>query len=879
MNQNPNMAGLAGLLASKGRDGDSVLVHMTPGEVEGLQAIALAAGGSLTTNPNTGLPEANFLKSILPAIAGSTLKALFPNLGSAATGLIVGGLSGLVDKSFDKGMRSGLSAYSGAKTIEGLQAAREAVRPIATPRIVSGEDELSSERLRDARTPIDLSKIRVETPQVQTVTKAPSLFGEGVRALFKPEGQEAFLQSVEGPYKRQGLRDLSRSAYFAGLANIAAREPKKLRPGSGSSNARFYVPGEVNPLYGQGYDQWYFKPGYFSDKYPGYAAGGEVMVSPDAVLPQTLSVSQPAFTQDREGLKDYYESLLSPPGPPRDISELNAYLDDLRNRLRRPYQPVSSSDWQYGELPTGGGGGGGGGTSPTPDGTDPYATGVTGTPADLIKPPAPPAPPPPPAPVESLTPPTNIGTPATPSDLGFLFGTPGEFPTEPPDEKEPGIVIIAEPGTTAEDYTGEIGSISGPPGAGGLPPIVSEPEQETATSVEVFDPANIASDYIGIPVSVGTSGAGGLPPIVSEPEPEQETATSIEAFDPANIASDYIGIPVSVGTPGAGGLPPIVSDRPIYSVAVTPENEQSASDEFRQQLYNDLGGVGAVPGVGFELPLDMFTSPMNVSDIGDLSKPIVDQILRDFDAQQAAQPKEQTLFSRFLDLVESTGGVTGAVVSAFREAVTQFKEGDLNAKKLIEEAAKGAFGEELVEEALKALAPKDEPKEEAKEAEEDVFAQPETEPTTLAPSGGGSAIPWTSYQNYTLRDLINPVEDSGGTPTVTVEEMGMAGGGAVPRFAQGGLGSLQQYAVGGKLVNGAGDGMSDDIKANINGTQEARLADGEFVIPADVVSHLGNGSTDAGAKQLYAMMDRIRKVRTGRNKQAPEVNVRKHMPA
>lgn len=98
-------------------------------------------------------------------------------------------------------------------------------------------------------------------------------------------------------------------------------------------------------------------------------------------------------------------------------------------------------------------------------------------------------------------------------------------------------------------------------------------------------------------------------------------------------------------------------------------------------------------------------------------------------------------------------------------------------------------------------------------------------------------------------------------------------------FAQGGITGLPQYQAGGKLLRGPGDGMSDDIKANIEGEQEARLADGEFVIPADVVSHLGNGSTEAGAKALYAMMDRIRKARTGRTRQAPEVNPRKFLPA
>jgi hypothetical protein len=97
-------------------------------------------------------------------------------------------------------------------------------------------------------------------------------------------------------------------------------------------------------------------------------------------------------------------------------------------------------------------------------------------------------------------------------------------------------------------------------------------------------------------------------------------------------------------------------------------------------------------------------------------------------------------------------------------------------------------------------------------------------------------------------------------------------------MAQGGLADMGGYAVGGKLLKGDGDGMSDDIEANIGGTQPARLADGEFVIPADVVSHLGNGSTDAGAKQLYRMMDKIRQARTGNKKQGKQINPEKFFP-
>jgi hypothetical protein len=91
--------------------------------------------------------------------------------------------------------------------------------------------------------------------------------------------------------------------------------------------------------------------------------------------------------------------------------------------------------------------------------------------------------------------------------------------------------------------------------------------------------------------------------------------------------------------------------------------------------------------------------------------------------------------------------------------------------------------------------------------------------------------------------------------------------------------NLGGYSDGGRMLKGPGDGMSDSIPASIAGKQPARLADGEFVVPADVVSHLGNGSTDAGAKKLYGMMDRIRKARTGKKKQAPAVKTARYMPA
>jgi hypothetical protein len=106
-------------------------------------------------------------------------------------------------------------------------------------------------------------------------------------------------------------------------------------------------------------------------------------------------------------------------------------------------------------------------------------------------------------------------------------------------------------------------------------------------------------------------------------------------------------------------------------------------------------------------------------------------------------------------------------------------------------------------------------------------------------------------------------------------------------MAQGGISSLNQYNLGsysdgGRLLKGPGDGVSDSIPATIGKGQPARLADGEFVIPARIVSEIGNGSTEAGARKLYAMMDRIqtgRKKTVGRGKVAVNSRADRHLPA
>ncbi len=144
-------------------------------------------------------------------------------------------------------------------------------------------------------------------------------------------------------------------------------------------------------------------------------------------------------------------------------------------------------------------------------------------------------------------------------------------------------------------------------------------------------------------------------------------------------------------------------------------------------------------------------------------------------------------------------------------------------------------------------------------------------------TGHSYATPW---QTPVSQNVVQGTADTG------VNRMNgqmLAEGGGISglmNYARGGnVSNLGGYSDGGRMLKGPGDGMSDSIPASISGKQPARLADGEFVVPADVVSHLGNGSTDAGAKQLYKMMDKVRAARTGRKAQGRQINPKKYMPA
>ena len=200
-------------LASKGRGPDTMLVHMAPGEVKSLQQIAMANGGSLTINPQTGLPEAGFLSSILPMIAGAALAPLTAGTSLAFLGtpmgaaLTVGGLQALRTGSLQKGLIAGLGAYGGAGIGNvignaGTAAIEAGVAPAATSPIVNPAGPAPAWMTQAAPvTPtvegfvpsatnygpggIDLSRIPV-TPNVPPIAGTSGLLGTGTSGIGLP---------------------------------------------------------------------------------------------------------------------------------------------------------------------------------------------------------------------------------------------------------------------------------------------------------------------------------------------------------------------------------------------------------------------------------------------------------------------------------------------------------------------------------------------------------------------------------------------------------------------------------------------------------------------------------------------------------------------
>jgi hypothetical protein len=340
------------------------------------------------------------------------------------------------------------------------------------------------------------------------------------------------------------------------------------------------------------------------------------------------------------------------------------------------------------------------------------------------------------------------------------------------------------------------------------------------------------SVYSGVNAGAQLPGAGVGPNGMPLPAPDAGAGAGVSGYGEANAlpnptpAPTAYGAPAPSGAPGAPGAPggpPTKEFLESYRPGIpTPSTEDKAKVEAAKSYYSTMSTPGkmatqALPGIGAAFG-DTETSPIpGVEPYKSASN-----LSPDFEGYTPRQPKPyyQPQYTRYA----ADGGLMALAPGGMAEEKKKKQRASLTADR--------------------------------------------TMAAMSADQAGLAMLNNARYNaNMTGASPLNPGMTLGDLPSNAV-----AG-------ARGGLADLGGYSDGGRLLKGPGDGMSDNIPAQIGRKQPARLADGEFVVPADVVSHLGNGSTDAGAKRLYSMMDKVRQARTGKKKQAPAVNTQRMLPA
>jgi hypothetical protein len=846
MNHNSSVAGLASLVQSRGRNGDTMLVHMAPEEVKGLQSLALAAGGSLSINPDTGLYEASFLKKLLPTLLGFGLNFLFPGLGALGSAALVGaGETIRTGGDLGKGLMAGLGAFGGAGLGAGLSAAaqggaagltgvtptglvpgteafRQAAAAAAAPTSAAASFAPTAAAAQMGSAGSFLSPVASPAAAVTRSAAEAARGGigssltQGVRALGSQAGRTAFMEAIPG-----GMTGIA--AGGVGLAN--AMTPDYEQPD---------LTGEINDSYYQsyGYDpaQGRFLGGRFIKGYPGfpgYADGGSVMPRPNYAYPQagiTRSSYAPTLDYTRpQEVVDGYEVKLDPfTGEERfaDGGAVNQPVNVIDRAAPQPTMgvfpqptPPSQMEQYYQSLLA----------PPQQTAADPkFAEYLQNLNKFVTSPVEAPKPPPTP-PGGTTTPPGGTKTPPgerekfDPSNFDFSNFNFGDFMNS-------GYGDIAEYLAS----TGQTGaSMKWDPAQGRFVSSTGTPAATGATA---------ATAATGITTTPSRSMELMRKSLMGEQLTDEDKAwmAQTDAENERNFKAQF-GNTMSPATNMMGGEPQINSYMANQPSADFMNSYLMQSPSGRSEQMPDFSQVdyaGGTPG------FDMGNVQLGSGQMGDMGG---------YASQfQGFQPMPTDF---------------GSTYQAPAMGTPMFGQNDFYAPpQQTDFGSMGNYG-------LGALG--------------QTYSAPTFQAPSMDFSSPAPAIPTTSYSAPMTTGAMSTGETAPqfgfGNSDVLYGQSAL-GGGEPNIFGFAGGGSIQKAAAG-KLVTGDGDGMSDDIRANINGDQEARLADGEFVIPADVVSHIGNGSTDAGAEKLYTMMDRIRKARTGRTRQAPEIDADKYLPA
>jgi hypothetical protein len=739
-------------LQSKGRGRDTMLVHMSPREVKGLQALALAHGGSLTTNPDTGLPEAGFLEQILPMVAGAAL-SFIPGVGPFAAAALVGGGYGLATGSVEKGLLAGLGAYGGAGLTTSLanlggQAAAETGQQIATEGYKKTLEEATKSSLGEAAT-ANLQNLNPNIPASEFARE----MGQGLNmpAGGLPSTQSVNLQAAENYLNANNFKGVPPQALeqYRNALYTPGANPQDVISAAGRAQGAASATTGSNVARG-------LKEVGTSTSAAGSFLGSNVGTLGSAALPLLVGDQRgagPAGYQSDEYDERLRKYKLSPNYQAYEAPRPNPY-----------YQAQYAAEGGIMKLQGGGG------------------------------------------PVERMS---MANTAMNPQGglypMGMIDKTQYATPTQRPVSAE---MVEEAPAYERSNpmLMASGGQVKGY-ATGGMPDVFSN----AGMNIPTYNGTKAEEQAAAF-----ANQAAGIQTVGRTMSPEMQAYYEKDFADQRERAERMQGL---------FGAQPLLPERPTPQVAATPIAQPTGQSMFpgAASMQGGFGqgaqgypsftmGSGGFSGGGsggpFPLEGQYGIVKMNTGGIARYRNRGQVNVLQDYLDRQGQQ--------QLSPLPESVGVPRTGI----------FRDTDVDtAKKDALTAAMIRLGK-----ASKAAGIK---------------------PMTL---------PKTAIKG--LGDISGATQD-------TTE----AAAGGTMRYNLGG------YSDGGRMLKGPGDGMSDSIPATIAGKQPARLADGEFVVPADVVSHLGNGSTDAGAKKLYGMMDKIRKARTGKKKQAPAVKASRYMPA
>ena len=873
-----SLAVLADHMASKGRGPDSMLIHMSPREVQGLQALAMKHGGSLTINPDTGLPEAGFLDKLLPTIIGAGISFFS---GGAITpmqaAMIVGGVQTARTGDIGKGISAGIGAYGGAGLTAGMSTAgSEAIGSQA-----AGQSYLASApgvlEGAGAGLSADMAYNLANAGVTDTVAAnaAQQAAAERVAAASPWEklstGAEKVASNPMSFANKDNLKYLAAAAGPAIMAgaNVQAKGPQTVTK-----------PGMIRPYVYDPYGGGYVAGAPYEAAPTRAAEGGLMGMAQGGGMFDFVQRSEPVVRMAEGGLSSVVR--MAGGTPPTMLTDEQLYQKtgsweaaaaarDAQNNAMNQY------NWQQAAAERD--------AAANAANAAKFNTAA----ADYVKAAA--------IPTETAQ---QFITGAQQAGIGLTqplatalqnsgLSAAAQYALTHAD--------IGSPLNTEETYGGlkglssninyVAGGLQNLIGAGKLTGQGAREQALTEMNKYGINEADILRatgktlkelfpDTVVKPTTVIPSGYYG-----------NATTGVAETTTPGDITTNPDGtVTVHPNIPGRpeGGFTGMGQVKDVYtagggSLGYTPFVPKTI-EEFDAK-YNKLTG-GSKQSYDYLMGKTPY-SPIPYTPTGEVMKPYAESVLGMpvntskrmfiFDpATKTYKVNPDYAIPTYDASGKKTYNVTNKDVQTYmatKPSNTDFynwaKTNNLTAEQI---AAATGMPITEVQKMLTGGTPAD---------------------TTTA-GGAGTKTASVGGVNYDLTDkTTQPPGDNNGdwqwsdAYNKWVQIGRFAYGGLTAMAARGGAQyDLGDYSDGGRLLRGPGDGVSDSIPASIGNKRPARLADGEFVVPARIVSELGNGSTEAGARKLYAMMDRIQSARrstVGKGKVAKNSRADKHLPA